>query len=65
MAAAQSTPTTFAVATLRSLKRLSGISGADTRDSITRKTASNASESASRPSVCVEPQPASLPLTIA
>ena len=55
----------FAVATFRSLNRPSGTSGESTRDSITRKTPRRTAAAARRPSVCVDVQPASLPLTIA
>ena len=55
----------FAVATLRSLKMPSGTSGELTRASMTRKTASSTAAAASRPSVWVDVQPASLPFTIA
>ncbi len=51
MAAAQSTPTPFAVATLRSRKRPSGTSGDGTRASMTRKSPSSAAAAASRPIV--------------
>ncbi|MNT07314.1 hypothetical protein D3C72_1420140 [compost metagenome] len=63
MAAAHSTPTTLATDTLRSLNRPSGISGCCTRASMAMKTASSTTAAPSRPIVCVEPQPASLPLT--
>ncbi len=65
IAAAQSTPTTFATETLRSRKRRSGMSGDATRDSIHRKTASSTAAAPSRPSVCADVQPSWLPLTIA
>ena len=65
MAADQSTPTTFAVATFRSRKRPSGTSGEATRDSMTRNTARSAAAAASNPSVCAEVQPDSFPFTIA
>jgi hypothetical protein len=55
----------FEVATLRSLKRPSGISGACTRDSTRRKAARPTAAVSSRPSVCADVQPCSLPLTIA
>ena len=41
IAAAQSTPTTLAVARLHSLNSASGISGCSTRDSIAREMASS------------------------
>ena len=65
MAAAHSTPTTLAVATLRRRKRPSGTSGERTRASMPRNKASSTTAAASRPVVCVEVQPASLPFTIA
>jgi hypothetical protein len=65
MAAAQNTPTTFAVATLRSRKRRSGTSGEATRASIVRKIASSAAAAPSRPSVWSVSQPTRLPFTIA
>ena len=65
MPAHQSTPTTLAMATLRSLNIASGISGALTRDSMTRKAAKSTPATASRPSVCAESQPAWLPSMIA
>ena len=65
MAAAHSTPTTFAVATLRSRNRPSGMSGARTRASMPRKSARSAAATASRPIVWTDVQPASLPFTIA
>ena len=55
----------FAVATLRSLKRRSGIRGESTRDSTTRNVASSAPEMPSSTSVCAEVHPASFPFTIA
>ena len=59
MPAAHNTPTTLAVATLRSRNRRSGISGALTRASITRNAASSTTAAPSRPSVCTE-RPAGL-----
>ena len=55
----------FEVATLRSLKRPSGISGASTRDSSTRNDGEAGAAAPSSPSVCADVQPCSLPLTIA
>ena len=63
--AAQSTPTAFAVETLRRRNMASGISGWATRASIARKIASSAVAAPSRPSVCTEAQPALLPLITA
>ncbi|CFD96976.1 Uncharacterised protein [Bordetella pertussis] len=65
MAAAHSTPTMLAVATLRSANSDSGINGAGTRASMRRNSASSATASASSPSDWGEVQPASLPLTTA
>ena len=65
MAAAQSTPTTLAVARLRRRKRASGIRGALTRDSMTRNRTSNATPAPRNPSVRPDDQPTALPLTIA
>ena len=65
IAAAQRTPTVFETEMLRCLKSRSGTRGAETRDSITRKSPSNAAAAPSRPSVCAEVQPAWLPFTIA
>ncbi len=65
IAAAQSTPTTFAVATLRSVKMRSGISGAETRDSISRNAASSATAAPRSPSVCADVHPFWFPFTIA
>ena len=65
MAAAQSTPTVFATATLRLRIRPSGISGELTRDSMIRKSPSSAAAMASSPSVCRPSQPSWLPFTIA
>lgn len=63
IAAAHSTPTTFETETLRSRNRPSGISGCFTLASMAMKIASSATAVPSRPSVCAERQPASLPLT--
>ena len=57
MAAAHRMLMTFAVETFRSLNRLSGMSGARTRDSMTRNSAKSATAAPSRPSVCVDAQP--------
>ena len=65
IAAAQRTPTKLETLMLRSLKRPSGTSGAGTRDSIPRKSASSAAAPASRPSVCADVQPVWFPFTIA
>ena len=65
IAAAHSVPTTFAVATLRSLTMRSGISGSRTRDSIRTKSASSAAAATSSPTVCADVQPFELPFTIA
>jgi hypothetical protein len=55
----------FAMVMFRSLKILSGISGAATRASIARNIASSTAAARSKPSVCRDVQPASLPLTMA
>ncbi|CAB3697368.1 hypothetical protein LMG26696_05219 [Achromobacter pulmonis] len=65
MAAAHSTPTTLAVATLRRRNSASGINGSATRASIRRNSAISSAAAPSRPSDCAEVQPASLPLTTA
>ena len=65
IAAAHSTPTTLAVATLRSRKSPSGTSGDATRVSSTTNAPSRIAETPSRPSVRAEAQPASFPFTIA
>ncbi|CUJ06424.1 Uncharacterised protein [Achromobacter aegrifaciens] len=65
MAAAHSTPTTLAVATLRRRNSPSGISGDSTRASIVRNSAISAAAAPNRVNDCVEVQPASLPLTTA
>jgi hypothetical protein len=65
MPAAQSTATRFAADTLRSLKSDSGISGARTRDSMTRNATSSATAAPSFDSVATVVQPVSLPLTMA
>jgi hypothetical protein len=65
IAADQRIPTMFEVATLRSLKRPRGISGASTRDSSQTKKARPAAATPRRPSVCADVQPCSLPFTIA
>ena len=65
MAAAHSTPTVLATATLRSRNSPSGMSGESTRDSITRNTPSSSAATPSMPSVCADVQPSWLPLTIA
>ena len=65
IAAAQKTPTTFAVATFRSLKRRSGTSGELTRASIATKIANSTAAAVSRPIVRAVAQPTSLPLTMA
>ena len=53
-----STPTAFAPASVFSRKIRSGISGASTRVSITRKAASRTAETASSVTVLMVPQPA-------
>ena len=65
MAAAHSTPTTSAVARLRSLNSASGTSGELTVVSMYRKTRKTASDTPSRPSVSNDVQPFLSPLTIA
>src|SRR5262245_45042593 len=65
MAAAHSTPTTFAVDTLRSRNRPSGTSGASTRASMITKMARSTAAAVSRPSVRPEVHPHALPFTIA
>ena len=53
------------VATLRTRKRPSGTSGERTRASMPRNNARRIRAAASRPIVCADVQPASLPFTIA
>ncbi len=65
MAAAHSTPTTFAVTTLRRRNSPSGSSGESARVSIRRNTPSSAAVTMSRPIVRTEPQPTRLPSMIA
>src|SRR5258706_5829782 len=64
-AAAHSTPTTLAVATLRSANMRSGKIGCDTRDSMVRNAINSARAIASCASVCADVQPAWLPFTMA
>ena len=64
MPATTTTWTRFAPATLRERKIRSGISGFDPRAWRATKPASSTSETAPRPTVCSEPQPYSLALTI-
>jgi hypothetical protein len=65
MPAAHSTPTTLAPETLRRRNRRSGISGSDTRASMSRNTISNATAPPSCDSVFTDVQPAALPPTTA
>ena len=65
IAAAHSTPTTLAVATLRRRNSPSGMSGAATRASMARNSAISTAAAASSPSVVAHVHPASLPFTIA
>ena len=60
-----SSPTTFAPVSVRRRKIRNGTSGAAERSSITTKAASSAADSASKPIVWVEPQPASVASTSA
>ncbi len=53
-----SSPTTLDARSVRSRKIQNGSSGWRARDSMTMKAASSAADTASRPIVCVEPQPA-------
>ena len=56
---------TFAIERFRCRKSPSGMSGALVRDSIAMKLAKIVAARPSRPSVCGDVQPASLPFTIA
>jgi hypothetical protein len=58
-------PTTLAPVRVRRRKIPNGTSGACERSSVATKAAINVAESASNPSVCVEPQPASVASTSA
>jgi hypothetical protein len=63
--APSSTPTTLAPVRVRSRKIVNGTSGFADRSSIATKAAISAADSASRPIVWVDPQPASLASTSA
>ncbi len=63
--APSSNPTTLAPVRVLSLKIRNGTSGFAERSSIATKAASSPAASASRPTVWVEPQPASLASTSA
>ena len=65
IAAAHNTPTTLAVATLRSLNSVSGINGCLTLASMAMNSASSSAAAPSNDSVRSDVKPASLPPTIA